>query len=65
MGEDEKEGKPFLLCEYNRGMGDSYRSPWTNQYFPPIDPSELEEDEQPMYPTPELLSMEQKANEVF
>ena len=57
---DEVEGKEFLKCEYNKD-GDSYRSPWTNQYFPPFDPSE----EQPTYPTGELLEMEVKANEVF
>ena len=64
MGTDEKEGRPFLLCEQNKD-GDSYRSPWSNQYFPPIDPEEVGDDYQPMYPSPELLSMEQKANEVF
>jgi capping protein beta len=58
------EGKPFLLSEYNRD-GDSYRSPWTNQYFPPIDTAGLSEDQMPLYPTPELLRLEQKANEVF
>lgn len=63
VGQDEKEGKPFLLCEYNKD-GDSYRSPWTNQYFPPLDLAG-DEDYQPMYPTAELLSMEQKANEVL
>ena len=34
--EDTVEGKPFLKSEYNKD-GDSYRSPWTNQYFPPIE----------------------------
>jgi capping protein beta len=50
-----------LLCEYNKD-GDSYRSPWTNQYFPPIP---AEEDYQPIFPSAQLLGMEQKANEVF
>jgi len=64
VGTDEAEGKPFLLCEYNKD-GDSYRSPWSNQYYPPIDMSEVGEDYQPMYPTSELLSMELKANDAF
>ena len=59
---DEKEGKEFLKCEYNKD-GDSYRSPWTNHYFPPIVVGEGEEE--PMYPSNELLEMEQKANHVF
>ena len=28
--------KSFLLCDYNRD-GDSYRSPWSNTYFPPLE----------------------------
>ena len=62
---DEKEGKEFLKCEYNKD-GDSYRSPWSNQYYPPIEPGEDDdEDYQPIYPSSELLEMEQKANDVF
>lgn len=61
---DEIEGKPFLKSEYNRD-GDSYRSPWTNKYFPPIELLEGEEDYEPSYPSNELLQMEIKANEVF
>ena len=30
---DTVANKEFLKCEYNRD-GDSYRSPWTNKYFP-------------------------------
>lgn len=30
---DATNGKPFLKHEYNRD-GDSYRSPWSNTYFP-------------------------------
>ena len=59
---DDQEGKEFLKCEYNKD-GDSYRSPWTNQYFPPIVVEAGEEE--PMYPSTELLQMEQKANHVF
>jgi capping protein beta len=56
--EDTVEGKPFLKSEYNKD-GDSYRSPWTNQYFPPIEFNEADDpDFQPIYPSPELLSLE-------
>lgn len=30
---DTVTGRDFLKCEYNRD-GDSYRSPWSNKYFP-------------------------------
>lgn len=32
---DSTVGKDYLLCDYNRD-GDSYRSPWSNQYYPPL-----------------------------
>ncbi|CAG5105524.1 Oidioi.mRNA.OKI2018_I69.chr1.g2201.t1.cds [Oikopleura dioica] len=32
---DEEVGRDFLLCDYNRD-GDSYRSPWSDKYFPAI-----------------------------
>nr|CAB3227644.1 CAPZB uncharacterized protein LOC100181273 [Phallusia mammillata] len=32
---DKQNGKDYLLCDYNRD-GDSYRSPWSNQYDPPM-----------------------------
>lgn len=41
IGEDEKHGKPFLKCEYNM-YGDSYRSPWSNQYFPPVEDTDAD-----------------------
>jgi len=28
-------GRDYLLCDYNRD-GDSYRSPWSNQFDPPL-----------------------------
>jgi len=46
----------YLLCDYNRD-GDSYRSPWTNAYDPPIDDGVL--------PAPKLRAMEESANELF
>ena len=59
---DEDEGREFLKCEYNKD-GDSYRSPWTNKYFPEIVIEEGEEE--PIYPSGELREMEVKANAVF
>jgi len=32
---DAESKKDFLLCDYNRD-GDSYRSPWSNKYDPPL-----------------------------
>lgn len=42
--------------------GDSYRSPWTNKYFPAL---EQGDEEEAIYPSQDLLVMEQTANEVF
>ncbi|KAG8660719.1 hypothetical protein MANES_02G186100v8 [Manihot esculenta] len=49
-------GKEFILCEYNRDA-DSYRSPWSNKYHPPL--------EDALYPSLELRKLEIEANEVF
>jgi len=46
----------YLLCDYNRD-GDSYRSPWTNSYDPPMDDGVL--------PPAKLRAMEVSANELF
>uniref|UniRef100_UPI0039802BEE hypothetical protein n=1 Tax=Salmonella sp. s54836 TaxID=3159673 RepID=UPI0039802BEE len=35
VSKDTSTGKDFLLCDYNRD-GDSYRSPWSNKYFPEL-----------------------------
>jgi len=32
----DNSGNKYLLCDYNRD-GDSYRSPWTNIYSPPLE----------------------------
>ena len=32
---DKETGRKYLNCDYNRD-GDSYRSPWSNKYDPPI-----------------------------
>ena len=45
---DTQEHLEFLKCEYNRD-GLSYRSPYTNKYFP-----EMDEEEQAYHPSEEL-----------
>lgn len=54
----KESNKSFLCCDYNRD-GDSYRSPYSNQYYPPTD-----DDESP-YPSAALRRLEIKANESF
>jgi capping protein beta len=53
---DPKSGKTFILCDYNRD-GDSYRSPWSNEYFPPLDDG--------FVPSEEVRKIEMICNEVF
>lgn len=53
---DPITGKQFVLCDYNRD-GDSYRSPWSNQYFPDI--------EDGLKPSDELRKLEETFNFVF
>lgn len=54
----EESNKSFLCCDYNRD-GDSYRSPYSNKYYPPT-----EDDDSP-YPSAALRELEVKANESF
>jgi len=49
-------GKDYLLCDYNRD-GDSYRSPWSNKYFPPLDDGAV--------PSKKLRDLEVQANDAF
>ncbi|ETO36765.1 hypothetical protein RFI_00297 [Reticulomyxa filosa] len=56
---DTKTGKQFILCDYNRD-GDSYRSPWSNEYFPSI-----EDGDECLRPSENLRKLELEANEVF
>lgn len=58
------QGRPFLLTLYNRD-GDSHRSPWSNQYVPPLDEQEGEEEEPPYYPSDALRALELEANELW
>jgi len=43
VGKDKKTGQDYLFCDYNRD-GDSYRSPHTNEYDPPIDDGAVPSD---------------------
>jgi len=53
---DEATGKQFILCDYNRD-GDSYRSPWSNKYFPAMPDG--------FVPSERLRKMEVEANALF
>ncbi|KAJ6829543.1 putative F-actin-capping protein subunit beta [Iris pallida] len=53
---DTESGKEFILCEYNRDA-DSYRSPWSNIYYPPLEDGPI--------PSPHLRKLEVEANDVF
>ncbi|KAI9679983.1 MAG: F-actin-capping protein subunit beta [Caeruleum heppii] len=51
-----KSGRDYLLCDYNRD-GDSYRSPWSNEFDPPLGDGTV--------PSERVRRMEEKANEGF
>nr|WAW84885.1 CAPZB [Halisarca dujardinii] len=52
----KETGKDYLLCDYNRD-GDSYRSPWTNKYDPPLSDGAV--------PSDRLRKLELDANNAF
>ncbi|TKR96591.1 hypothetical protein L596_010591 [Steinernema carpocapsae] len=52
----DKTGKAYLLCDYNRDQ-DSYRSPWTNEYTPPLADGAL--------PSDRIRKLEIEANHAF
>eukprot|EP00466_Bigelowiella_natans_P000834 jgi/Bigna1/48623/estExt_Genewise1.C_290096 len=54
---DEAAQKKFITCDYNRD-GDSFRSPWSNKYFP-------EADSEALYPSKYLRQLEVDANAIF
>ncbi|KAI5965776.1 CAP2 [Candida pseudojiufengensis] len=56
----QKTGKDYLCCDYNRD-GDSYRSPWSNEYYP----KDQEDEEDQPFPSPNLRQLEIKANDAF
>ena len=53
---DRATGRDYLACDYNRD-GESYRSPWSNEYDPPLDDGTT--------PSPKLRKLEITANEAF
>ncbi|CAH7682769.1 F-actin-capping protein subunit beta [Phakopsora pachyrhizi] len=53
---DPLSSKSFLNCDYNRDQ-DSYRSPWSNEYDPPISDGTL--------PSPKLRKLEIILNDAF
>ena len=52
----KQTGRDYLLCDYNRD-GDSYRSPWSNDYDPPLQDA--------TFPSEKLRKMEVAANQAF
>lgn len=64
-------GREYLLCDYNRD-GDSYRSPWSNKFDPPVDGGAggvaaggNEGAGEGAIPSERVRKMEIKANEAF
>jgi len=56
IARDRDTGKDYLLCDYNRD-GDSYRSPWSNKYDPPLEDGAM--------PSDKLRQLEIDANQAF
>lgn len=54
----------FLACDHNRD-GDSYRSPWSNAYFPKLDDDNDDDENNGFYPSDRVRLIELHANEVF
>ncbi|KZF25956.1 F-actin capping protein beta subunit [Xylona heveae TC161] len=52
----KKTGRDYLLCDYNRD-GDSHRSPWSNEFDPPLSDGTM--------PSEKVRKMEIGANEAF
>ncbi|KAI6183690.1 F-actin-capping protein subunit beta [Aphelenchoides bicaudatus] len=56
IAKDRETKREYLLCDYNRDA-DSYRSPWSNTYDPPLSDAS--------YPSEGLRKMEIDANATF
>jgi capping protein beta len=56
IARDKTLGKDYLLCDYNRD-GDSYRSPWSNQYEPALEDGAM--------PSDKLRKLEMEVNNAF
>lgn len=57
----ESQNKEYLCCDYNRDI-DSYRSPWSNKYFPKLSNEDLEESP---FPSDSLRELEISCNDAF
>lgn len=55
--QDKENGKFFLICDYNRD-GDSWRSPWSNKYYP-------DNQVEGYFPNERLRLLEIDANQAF
>ncbi|EDO15395.1 hypothetical protein Kpol_1063p5 [Vanderwaltozyma polyspora DSM 70294] len=53
--------REYLCCDYNRDI-DSYRSPWSNDYYPPLADADLVESP---FPSGSLRKLEIIANDSF
>lgn len=60
IARDEVNGKKYLTCDYNRDL-DSYRSPWSNKYYPVLE----EGDDESPFPSEKLRQLEIYANDSF
>lgn len=56
IARDKENNKEYLICDYNRDA-DSYRSPWTNTYDPPLEDGQM--------PSERLRKLEIEANYAF
>lgn len=56
VAHDKETGREYLLCDYNRD-GESYRSPWSNIYYPPLEDGTM--------PSDSLRKLEIEANLAF
>lgn len=57
----ENSNKEYLCCDYNRDI-DSYRSPWSNKYFPQLSEEDLQESP---FPNDQLRQLEIMCNDSF
>ncbi|KAH3688818.1 hypothetical protein WICPIJ_000202 [Wickerhamomyces pijperi] len=59
--QDSKQNRKYLCCDYNRDL-DSFRSPWSNVYYPQLPTSDEEES---YVPAGQLRELETALNEAF
>ncbi|MCJ1252686.1 F-actin-capping protein subunit beta [Lignoscripta atroalba] len=58
----KKTGRDYLLCDYNRD-GDSWRSPWSNEFEPPIQDDIDDEGQQGTKPSERVRGLEIRMGE--